>query len=159
MIEKNIHQTAIIETSTIGKSTKIWQFCIILNGAKIGEQCNINALCLIEGNVTIGDRVTVKSGVQLWDGITIEDDAFIGPNVTFCNDKYPRSKRPPASFSKTLIKKGASIGANSTILGGITIGQNAMIGAGSLVSKNVPDGELWVGNPARKLGNAKRTLF
>jgi acetyltransferase-like isoleucine patch superfamily enzyme len=159
MMKKFTHPTAVVESDYIGSTTKIWQFCIILNGSKIGEQCNINALCLIEGNVTIGDRVTVKSGVQLWEGITVEDDVFIGPNVTFCNDKYPRSKRPPSNFIKTLIKKGASIGANSTILCGITIGQNAMIGAGSVVTKDVPDGELWLGNPAKKSGSAKRKFL
>ena len=116
--------------------------------AKIGEDCNICSHCMIENNVQIGNNVTIKNGVQLWDGITIEDDAFVGANVTFTNDKYPRSKRAFELLPIT-IRKGASIGAGSVILGGITIGEKAMIGVGSVVTHDVPDGELWYGNPAR----------
>ena len=143
-----IHRLADVQTSNIGIKTKVWQFSVILKNARIGENCNINSHTFIENNVVVGDNVTVKCGVYLWDGMRIEDDVFIGPNVTFTNDKYPRSKSYPKKFQETIIKKGASIGANATVLGGITIGENAMIGAGSVVSKNIPDGELWVGNPA-----------
>ena len=134
--------------ANIPASTNIWQFCIIFPEAKIGDNCNICANVLIENDVSVGNNVTVKSGVQLWDSITVEDDVFIGPNATFTNDLFPRSKNPDWKVSKTVIKKGASIGANATILCGITIGEKAMIGAGSVVTKDVPDGELWVGNPA-----------
>ena len=133
----------------IPESTNVWQFCVILPKAQIGENCNICSHCLIENDVTIGDNVTIKSGVQLWDGITIEDNVFVGANVTFTNDKYPRSKAADWQCLPTVVKKGASIGAGSTILCGITIGENAMIGAGSVVTKDVPAGELWVGNPAK----------
>ncbi|MBR5964575.1 MAG: N-acetyltransferase [Treponema sp.] len=135
--------------ANIPESTNIWQFCVVFPEAKIGENCNICAHVLIENDVVIGNNVTVKSGVQLWDGVTVEDNVFIGPNATFTNDLFPRSKNPDWELKRTLIKKGASIGANATILCGITIGENAMIGAGSVVTKDVPAGELWVGNPAR----------
>ncbi len=133
----------------ISESTNIWQFCVVFPKAQIGENCNICANVLIENEVFIGNNVTVKSGVQLWDGITVEDNVFIGPNATFTNDLFPRSKNSDWKLLKTIIKKGASIGANSTILCGITIGENAMIGAGSVVTHNVPAGELWYGNPAK----------
>ena len=133
----------------IPETTNVWQFCVVLPKAKIGENCNICSHCLIENHVKIGDNVTVKSGVQLWDGITLEDDVFVGANVTFTNDKYPRSKSADWQCLTTIVKKGASIGAGSTILCGITIGENAMIGAGSVVTKDVPAGELWLGNPAK----------
>lgn len=144
-----IHPTSEVHSTNIGENTTIWQFCVILNGAKIGKNCNINFNVFIENDVEVGDNVTIKSGVQLWDGIRIENNVFIGPNVTFTNDKYPRSKQYPGSFMQTIIKKGASLGAGSVILGGVTIGENAMIGAGSVVTKNIPDSELWIGNPAR----------
>jgi UDP-2-acetamido-3-amino-2,3-dideoxy-glucuronate N-acetyltransferase len=149
-----IHEKADVQSDSIGTGTRIWQFSIVLKGAKIGSNCNINALCFIENDVIIGDNVTVKCGVHLWDGITIEDNVFIGPNATFTNDKYPRSKVYPEQFTRTLVKKRASIGANATILCGITIGENAMIGAGSVVTKDVPDGEVWYGNPATSHGKA-----
>ena len=133
----------------IPASTNIWQFCVVFSKARIGENCNICANVLIENDVVIGNNVTLKSGVQLWDGITVEDNVFIGPNVTFTNDLFPRSKVHPKEYAKTIIKKGASIGANSTIVCGHTIGENAMIGAGSVVTKDVPAGEVWYGNPAR----------
>lgn len=146
--EAFIHPLADVHTARIGNNTKVWQFSIILKQARVGDNCNINSHTFIENNVVIGDNVTVKCGVYLWDGIRIEDDVFIGPNVTFTNDKYPRSKNYPVEYQQVVVKKGASIGANSTILGGVCIGQNAMIGAGSVVSRDVPEGELWVGNPA-----------
>lgn len=147
-----IHEKAEVQTDAIGNGSQVWQYTIILKGASIGENCNINAHCFIENDVVVANNVTVKCGVQLWDGITIEDNVFIGPNVTFANDKFPRSKSYPDVFAKTIVKKGASIGANSTILPGITIGRNAMIGAGCVVTKDIPDGELWYGNPARSHG-------
>lgn len=146
-----IHPLADVKSKNIGKDSNIWQFCVIFPHAKIGDNCNICANVLIENEVTVGNNVTVKSGVQLWDGVTLEDNVFVGPNVTFTNDLFPRSKNPDWELSKTVVKKGASIGANSTILCGITIGENAMIGAGSVVTKDVPAGELWVGNPAKFL--------
>lgn len=144
-----IHPLADVQSKTIGNNTNFWQFSVVLKGAEIGENCNICSHTFIENDVIIGNNVTVKSGVYLWDGLTIEDDVFIGPNATFTNDKYPRSKQYPEKFQTITLKQGASIGANATILGGITIGQNAMIGAGSVVTKNVPNEELWIGNPAK----------
>lgn len=149
-IETFIHPSAEVHSCQIGTGTYIWQFNVVLGGAKIGNHCNINAHCFIENDVTIGDNVTIKCGVYLWDGLNIEDNVFIGPNTTFTNDKYPRSKKYPDEFIPTTVKKGASIGANCTILCGITIGENAMIGAGSVVTKDVPANTMWYGNPARQ---------
>ncbi|MDO8178670.1 MAG: acyltransferase [Undibacterium sp.] len=146
-----IHPSSDVQSTKIGNRTKVWQFVVVLPGAVIGQDCNICSHCLIENDVVIGDRVTVKSGVQLWDGVRLEDDVFVGPNVTFTNDMFPRSKIYPAAFPQTIIMKGASIGANATILPGITVGKNAMIGAGSVVTKNVPDNTLVAGNPARTI--------
>ena len=145
-----IHQLSDCKAK-IPDSTNVWQFCVIFPNAKIGENCNICANSLVENDVAIGNNVTIKSGVQLWDGITVEDNGFIGPNATFTNDLYPRSKNPDWKLQRTIIKKGASIGANATILCGIIIGENAMIGAGSVVTKDVPSGEVWVGNPAKPI--------
>lgn len=135
----------------VPESTNIWQFCVVLPGAKIGENCNICSHCFIENEAVIGNNVTIKNGVQIWDGITIEDNVQIGANVSFTNDKYPRAKNPNWILEKTIIKRGASIGAGSTILCGVTIGENAMIGIGSVVTHDVPAGEVWVGNPAHFL--------
>lgn len=146
-----LHKLSDIQSLAIGENTNVWQFCVVLPNAIIGKNCNICSHCLIENVVVIGDNVTIKSGVQVWDGITIEDDVFIGPNVTFTNDKSPRSKQYPDEFPKTLIRNNASIGANSTILPGITIGEFAMVGAGSVVTKNVNPHTTVVGNPAREL--------
>ncbi len=144
-----IHELSDCKSVNIGENTNVWQFCVIFPKAKIGDNCNICANVLIENDVKIGNNVTVKSGVQIWDGVTIEDNVFIGPNVTFTNDLFPRSKNPDWKLEQTIVKKCASIGANATILCGITIGENAMIGAGSVVTKDVPDGEVWYGNPAK----------
>lgn len=143
-----IHPLSDVQTKTIGANTRIWQFVVILPKAQIGDNCNICSHSFIENEVKIGDNVTIKSGVQIWDGLKIEDNVQIGPNVTFTNDKYPRAKQP-FELKRTILKKNSSIGAAAVILGGITIGENAMIGAGSVVTKSVPDNELWVGNPAR----------
>jgi acetyltransferase-like isoleucine patch superfamily enzyme len=144
-----IHPTAEVQSEHIGTGTDVWQYVIVLPRAVIGSNCNINAYCFIENDVLMGDNVTLKCGVFLWDGITLGNNVFVGPNVTFTNDKYPRSKQYPAKYQKTVIEDGASIGAGSVILCGITIGRNSMIGAGSVVTKNVPASQLWVGNPAR----------
>jgi UDP-2-acetamido-3-amino-2,3-dideoxy-glucuronate N-acetyltransferase len=144
-----IHSLADVAECQIGERTRVWQFVVVLKGAKIGEDCNICAQTLIEGDVVIGDRVTVKSGVQIWDGSVIGDDVFIGPNATFCNDLYPRSKQYPTQFSGVTIHNGASIGANATLLPGITIGETAMVGAGAVVTKDVPARAVVVGNPAK----------
>lgn len=138
-----IHPLSDVQSKNIGQDTKIWQFCVVLEKAVIGKNCNICAHVLIENDVIIGDNVTIKSGVQLWDGIRIEDNVFIGPNVTFTNDLYPRSKKYPEKFLQTIVKKEASIGANATIIPGITIGENAMIAAGSIVTKDVPANTLY----------------
>ncbi len=151
-----VHSTADVQSDNIGEGTFIWQFAIVLPGAVIGKNCNINCHTFIENDVKIGDRVTIKSGVFIWDGIQIEDDVFVGPNATFVNDKYPRSKKYPESFQKIKIGKGASIGANATILGGITIGEHAMVGAGSVVTKDVPAYTLVYGNPAKVMGKVDK---
>jgi UDP-2-acetamido-3-amino-2,3-dideoxy-glucuronate N-acetyltransferase len=147
-----IDSTAVVKTVNIGEDTKIWQFTVILENAVIGKNCNINSHCFIENDVIIGDNVTVKCGVQVWDGIRLENNTFVGPNVTFTNNKKPRSKQYPDEFEKTMVKEGASIGANSTILSGLSIGKYSMIGAGSVVTKDIPDHTLWYGNPARFSG-------
>lgn len=147
-----IHAWADVQSENIGEGTVIWQFCVILTNAVIGKNCNINCQVLVENDVVIGDHVTIKSGVQIWDGITVEDNVFIGPNVTFTNDLVPRSKKYPESFAKTLVRKGASIGANATIVAGNTIGEYALIGAGSVVTKDIPANTVWFGNPARQKG-------
>ncbi|MCW4450781.1 N-acetyltransferase [Kaistella sp. BT6-1-3] len=147
-----IHPLADVQTLNIGDNTSVWQFCVILKDAVIGDHCNINCQVFIENDVKIGDNVTIKPGVQIWDGVTLEDNVFIGPNVTFTNDLVPRSKQYPEAFAKTLVKKGASIGANATIVAGNTIGEFALIGAGSVVTKEVPANTVWFGNPAKQRG-------
>ena len=144
-----IHNLSDVQSKKIGEGTNIWQFCVVLPHAVIGCNGNICSHCFIENDVFIGDNVTIKSGVQIWDAITIEDNVFIGPNVTFTNDKKPRSKEYPDEFPKTIIKNNVSIGANATILPGITIGEFAMVGAGAVVTKNVEAYALVVGNPAK----------
>lgn len=143
------HPQAIVESNRIGEETRVWAFAHILPGAVIGTNCNINDHTFIENDVVIGNNVTVKSGVYIWDGVRIKDNVFIGPNVTFTNDLRPRSKQYPAEFLSTTLEEWCSIGANSTIIAGNTIGKYAMVGAGSLVTKNIPNNTLWYGNPAR----------
>lgn len=149
-----VHEAALCDSKNVGARTKIWEFSHVLAGATIGADCTVSAGVFVENDVWIGDRVTVKSGVQIWDGVTLEDDVFIGPNVTFTNDPFPRSKNPPEKFSRTTVRRGASIGGNATILPGVTIGRKAMVGAGSVVTRDVPDHAKVFGNPARIKGYA-----
>lgn len=151
------HSQALVETQSIGIGTRIWAFVHVLPGAQVGADCNICDHVFIENDVVIGDRVTIKCGVQIWDGLRIEDDVFIGPNATFTNDLFPRSKQYPEQFARTVIHKGASIGANATILAGNSIGQSAMVGAGAVVTKDVPPNAIVVGNPARITGYVSTT--
>lgn len=144
-----IHQLADVGTDNIGEGSRVWQFAVVLKGAVLGKDCNICAHTFIEQNVVLGDRVTVKSGVFLWAGTRIGNDVFLGPNATFTNDKFPRSKQYPEQFSGILIEDGASIGANATLLPGIRIGAHAMVGAGAVVTRDVPERAIVAGNPAR----------
>lgn len=151
------HVNALVESDKIGSKTRIWAFAHVLPGAVIGEECNICDHTFIENDVVIGNRVTIKCGVQVWDGVTLEDDVFVGPNATFTNDPYPRSKQYMERPVRTVIRKGASIGANATILPGLTIGMNAMVGAGAVVTIDVPPNAIVMGNPARIEGYAATT--
>lgn len=145
----SIHQLADVKSDAIGEGTRVWQFVVIMKGAQIGRNCNICAHTLIEGDVVLGDNVTVKSGVYLWDGTRIADDVFIGPNATFTNDAMPRSKVYPEQFNGITLQRGASIGANATLLPGVVVGEYAMVGAGAVVTKDVPPYAVVVGNPAK----------
>ncbi len=145
------HPQAIVESEQVGAGTRIWAFAHVLPGARIGRDCNLCDGVFVENEVVVGDRVTIKNGVQLWDGIVLEDDTFVGPNATFTNDAFPRSQRP-FKLKTTVVRRGASIGANCTILPGLTIGEYAMVGAGSVVTRDVPPGAIVVGNPARIRG-------
>lgn len=147
-----IHPAALCESTSIGNGTRIWAFAHVLAGASIGADCNVCDHVFIEDEVSIGDRVTIKCGVQLWNGLVVEDDVFIGPNATFCNDRFPRSKQHLDAFPKTVLRHHASIGANATILPGLVIGAHAMIGAGAVVTRSVPANAIVVGNPARIVG-------
>jgi acetyltransferase-like isoleucine patch superfamily enzyme/dTDP-4-dehydrorhamnose 3,5-epimerase-like enzyme len=147
-----VHDRGLCESTTIGSGTRIWAFAHVLPGARIGAECNICDHVFIENDVVLGDRVTIKCGVQVWDGVDLADDVFVGPNVTFTNDPFPRSKVYPLSFARTTVGPGASIGANATILPGVTIGRRAMIGAGAVVTKDVPPNAIVVGNPGRIVG-------
>ena len=149
-----VHPAGLCETTEVGSGTRIWAFAHILPGAVVGSDCNICDHVFIENDVVVGDRVTVKSGVQLWDGVRLGDDVFVGPNATFSNDRYPRSRQRPPEFLQTVVQQGASIGANATILPGLTIGMNAMVGAGAVVTKDVPANAIVYGNPARIEGYA-----
>ena len=152
-----VHPQGICESAAVGADPRIWAFAHVLPGARLGADCNICDHVLIENDVVLGDRVTVKSGVQLWDGIRVGDDVFIGPNATFANDRFPRSKQYPEAFLETTIADGASIGAGAVILPGVRIGRSAMIGAGAVVTKDVPANAVVVGNPARITGYAGST--
>lgn len=151
-----VHPLSDVQSSDIGPGTRIWQYVVVLSGARIGAGVNLCSHCFVENDVVVGDRVTVKCGVQLWDGMRVGDDVFIGPNVTFTNDLYPRSKVYPDSFPLTVIGKGASIGGGAVILPGITIGEGAMIGAGSVVTRSVAAHTTVVGNPARVLPGERK---
>lgn len=151
MTQPFIHALADVHSTAIGDGTRIWQFVVLLAGAEIGQDCNICSHCLIENDVVIGDRVTVKSGVQLWDGLRVGDDVFIGPNVTFTNDKHPKSRNVNFRLAGTSIGAGASIGGGATLLPGVRIGAGAIVGAGAVVTKDVAPGAMVVGNPAREI--------
>jgi acetyltransferase-like isoleucine patch superfamily enzyme len=146
-----VHALADVQSTDIGRGTRIWQFVVVLPGARIGCDCNICAHSLIESDVVVGDRVTVKSGVQLWDGVTLEDGVFVGPNVSFTNDRHPRSVNAGFMLERTLVARGASIGAGAVLLPGLRVGAGATVGAGAVVTRDVPDGATVVGNPARIL--------
>ena len=149
-----IHEQALVESQAVGAGTRVWAFAHILPGAVVGQDCNICDHTFLENDIVIGDRVTIKCGVQVWDGVRIEDDVFVGPNASFTNDRFPRSKQhlTPQQLLRTTIKKGASIGANATILPGLTIGERAMVGAGAVVTRNVPPDSIVAGNPAKIVG-------
>lgn len=147
-----IHPQALCESSAVGEGTRIWAFAHVLPGARIGRDCNLCDGVFVENDVIVGDRVTVKCGVQLWDGVRLHDDVFVGPNATFSNDAFPRSRQRPQQFLQTVVERGASIGANATLLPGITIGAGAMVGAGAVVTRSVPPNAIVVGNPARISG-------
>jgi len=152
-LDKNlIHSLADVQSNQIGKDTRIWQFSVVLKGAQIGKNCNVCANVFIENDVIIGNNVTIKNGVQLWDGVRLGNSVFVGPNVTFTNDSFPRSRHYPETFAKTVVKDYASIGANATILPGVTIAEGAMIGAGAVVTRDVPPNAVVVGNPAAVIG-------
>jgi len=146
-----LHSSSDIQSKNIGERTNVWQFCVVLPGAVIGNNCNICSHCFIENDVTIGNDVTIKCGNQIWDGITIEDGVFIGANVSFTNDRHPKSKSAHFSRERTIVRSGAVIGAGATLLPGIEIGENAVVGAGAVVTKDVAADTVVVGNPARIL--------
>lgn len=151
-----IHPLSDVNSDKIGSNTNIWQFVVVLPGAVIGSNCNICSNCFIENQVLIGDNVTIKNGVQIWDGIILEDNVMIGPNATFTNDLYPVAKNTNYQLLKTIVKKGASIGANATILPGVTIGEGSLVGAGSVVTKNVPPYSVVIGNPAKVIRSLEK---
>ena len=156
-----IHAQAIVESGSIGERTRIWAFAHVLKGAVIGRNCNICDFVFVENDVIIGNDVTVKSGVYIWDGLRIEDKAFVGPAVIFTNDHSPRSKAYQQQIPRTFIREGASLGAGAVILPGLSIGRYAMVGAGAVVTKDVKEHELVYGNPARHRGfvcKCSRTL-
>jgi acetyltransferase-like isoleucine patch superfamily enzyme len=147
-----VHDQGLCESTDIGEGTRIWAFAHVLPGARIGADCNVCDHVFIENDVVVGDRVTIKCGVQLWDGVRLGDDVFVGPNVTFTNDMYPRSKAYPEKFAQTVVAPGASLGANCTILPGVSVGRSAMVGAGAVVTKDVPPNAIVAGSPARIIG-------
>jgi UDP-2-acetamido-3-amino-2,3-dideoxy-glucuronate N-acetyltransferase len=147
-----VHPLALLETEHVGSRSRVWAFAHLMRGASVGEDCNIGEQCFIEGGVSIGDRVTIKNGVAIWTGVTIESDVFVGPNAVFTNDLYPRSRVYHDHVPQTTVLRGASIGANATIIAGNTLGNFCMVGAGSVVTKSVKPYQLVVGNPARPVG-------
>ena len=150
-----IHPSAqVAATARVGRGTRIWQHCVVLDDVEVGVDCNVCFACFIERGVRIGDRVTIKNGVYLWEGLEVHDDVFIGPNATFANDRYPRSRARPAAWLKTVLEAGCSIGAGAVILPGVTIGHHAMVGAGAVVTRDVPAAKVVVGNPARVVRDA-----
>ena len=146
-----IHPTAEVQTPNLGEGTVVWQHTVVLEGAHVGRNCNLNCFCFVENDVRIGDRVTIKSGVQLWDGITVEDDVFVGPNATFTNHRDPKSQKPPLEFDRIVLQKGCSVGANATVIGPCVVGRNSLVAAGAVVTKDVPPNVVVAGNPARIL--------
>lgn len=154
-----VHPKALCESEQIGRGTRVWAFAHVLAGARVGSDCNLCDGVFVENDVTIGDRVTIKCGVQLWDGTRLEDDVFIGPNATFTNDRFPRSRRYPEKFKETIVRRGASVGANATILPGLEIGSGAMVGAGAVVTRSVPPNAIVAGNPARIIGYVEAEKF
>lgn len=152
MTQPFVHPQGLCESKHVGEGTRVWAFAHVLPQAKIGRDCNVCDHVFVENDVVIGDRVTLKCGVQIWDGVRLGDDVFVGPNATFTNDRFPRSKQYPQQFLSTVVEARASIGANATILPGVTIGQNAMVGAGAVVTHSVPPNAIVVGNPARIVG-------
>ncbi|HEY2180658.1 MAG TPA: WxcM-like domain-containing protein [Solirubrobacteraceae bacterium] len=153
-----VHERALCESSHVGAGTRIWAFAHVLPGARIGADCNVCDGVFVENDVVVGDRVTIKSGVQLWNGVRLEDDVFVGPNATFTNDPFPRSRQWVES-KQTIVRTAASIGANATILPGIEIGRGAMVGAGAVVTRSVPPHAIVVGNPARIQGYVQTSHF
>ncbi len=152
---QGVHRLAIVETDAVGAGTRVWAFAHVMKGARVGERCNLGEGVFVEGGVSIGDDVTIKNGVAVYDRVTIEDGAFIGPHAVFTNDLRPRSgpfKRGPEQFAPTRIGRGATIGANATVVCGHTVGAYAMVGAGAVVTRDVPPHALVVGVPARKAG-------
>src|SRR5687767_6151798 len=151
-----VHPKALCESEHLGDNTRVWAFAHVLRGARIGRDCNICDRCFVENDVVIGDRVTVKCGVSLYDGVVLEDDVFVGPDVSFSNDARPRSGRRKETHPTTRVRAGASLGAGVVLLPGVTVGLSAMVGAGSLVTRDVPDFALVYGSPARLHGHVCR---
>ena len=147
-----VHPKALVESAEIGPGTRVWAFVHVLKGAVLGKDCNIGDHCFIESGVTIGDDVVIKNGVSIWNGVSIENKVFVGPNVSFTNDHVPRAKMYHDEYEKILVKVGASIGSNATIVAPRVIGRYAVIGAGAVVTQDVPDFGLVYGNPARLQG-------
>ncbi len=149
-----VHERGICESDTVGKGTRVWAFAHVMKGAMVGDGCNIGECSFVEAGAVVGNHCTIKNGVSVWDRVTLEDYVFLGPNAVLTNDLLPRCrvKKTPDEFLPTLIKEGASIGANATIVCGVTIGRNALVGAGALVTRDVPDHALFVGVPGRQRG-------